>query len=218
LESIQDLNRENITIDEGSMTKILNWAYDSALNGIPGLGTAEDLAKDFLKEGLPYEKCVDKLIHWQDAKCATSGFITGLGGFITLPVAIPVNLASVIYVQIRMIAAIAYMGGYDIRDDRVRTLVYVCLVGNSGVEAIKDVGIQVGTKAAKNFIKNKVSAETLKKINQKVGFRLVTKFGEKGVINLGKCVPIVGGVIGAILDGVATQAIGKTAKKTFTPA
>ena len=51
------------------------------------------------------------LIRWQNAKCATSGFIAGLGGSITLPVSIPANISSVLYIQIRMIAAIAYMGG-----------------------------------------------------------------------------------------------------------
>ncbi|MFZ2572451.1 MAG: hypothetical protein WAX19_03745, partial [Trichococcus flocculiformis] len=56
---------------------------------------------------------------------------------------------------------------------------------------------------------------TLTKINQKVAFRLVTKFGEKGVINLGKLVPIVGGVIGASVDGVGTKIIGNQAKKLF---
>lgn len=28
------------------------------------------------------------LIRWQNSKCATSGFLTGLGGLITLPVAV----------------------------------------------------------------------------------------------------------------------------------
>ena len=51
--------------------------------------------------------------------------------------------------------------------------------------------------------------------NKKVGFRLVTKFGQKGIINLGKLVPIVGGVIGGTVDTVGTLTVGKTAKKLF---
>ena len=45
---------------------------------------------------------------------------------------------------------------------------------------------------------------------------MVTKFGQKGVINLGKCIPLVGGVIGGTVDAVGTLTIGKTAKKIFT--
>lgn len=52
-------------------------------------------------------------------------------------------------------------------------------------------------------------------INQKVGFRLLTKFGQKGAINLGKAVPLVGGIIGGAFDTVTTDIIGKIAKKTF---
>ena len=49
-------------------------------------------------------------------------------------------------------------------------------------------------------------------INKKVGFRLVTKFGQKGIINLGKLVPIVGGVIGGTVDTVGTLTVGKQLK------
>lgn len=46
-----------------------------------------------------------------------------------------------------------------------------------------------------NMIK-KIPGSTITKINQKVGFRLLTKFGNTDVVNLGKMVPLVGGVIG----------------------
>jgi hypothetical protein len=52
-------------------------------------------------------------------------------------------------------------------------------------------------------------------LNKAVGFRLVTKFGEKGVVNLGKAVPLVGGFIGGAVDGIGTNIVGKTVKKVF---
>ena len=57
----------------------------------------------------------------------------------------------------------------------------------------------------------KVPGALLVKINQQVGFRLVTKFGEKGIINLCKLVPFVGGGI----DTVATIGIGNITKVVF---
>lgn len=42
------------------------------------------------------------------------------------------------------------------------------------------------------YLVKKIPNEVIKNINQKVGFRLLTKFREKGVINLGKCIPLVG--------------------------
>lgn len=53
------------------------------------------------------------------------------------------------------------------------------------------------------------------KINQKVGFRFLTKFGTKGVINIGKAIPVVGGVIGGGFDLVETKVIANRAYKMF---
>lgn len=131
-----------------------------------------------------------------------------------MPVTLPANITSVLYVQIRMIAAIAHMGGYNVQDDQVKSLVYVCLTGNSAKDIMKGAGITIGTKLTTNAIKS-ISGKTLTAINQKVGFRLVTKFGEKGVINLGKAVPLVGGFIGGSFDSISTNTIGNVARDTF---
>lgn len=201
-------------LTESKIMQALDWAYDKAVNGVPGLDSAQELAESYLKGDAPLVDKVNSLIRWQNTKCATSGFITGLGGLLTLPVAIPANISSVMYVQLRMIAAIAYMGGYDIRDDRVKSLVYVCLLGNAGKDLIKELGIQIGTKVAKQAIEQ-ISGKLIVKINQTVGFRLLTKFGQKGIINLGKAIPLVGGIISGLLDLFATDIIGNVARDTF---
>lgn len=103
---------------------------------ISGLDSAEELAASYAKEGGPAYEQANSLIRWQNTKSATSGFITGLGGLITLPVALPANITSVLFVQIRMIAAIAQLGGYDVKDDKVKTLVFACLTANSAKEVL----------------------------------------------------------------------------------
>ena len=195
----------------------LDWAYDKAINGGLGLDSAEEMAQDYLKgDG----KLVDKansLIRWQTTKAGTSGFLNGLGGFALMPVTLPANITSVMYVQVRMIAAIAHMGGHDVRDDRVKALVYVCLCGNAAKDLTKEIGIKFGVKLSEQAIKG-ISYQVILKINQAVGFRLITKFGETGVINLAKAVPLVGGVVGATFDSTATNTIGNIARHTFISA
>ena len=61
----------------------------------------------------------------------------------------------------------------------------------------------------------KIPDTVLTKINQKVGFRFLTKFGEKGIINIVKLVPVVGGVIGGGFDLVETKVIANRAYKMF---
>tara|TARA_R110000851_G_scaffold332161_1_gene507591 strand:+ start:842 stop:1441 length:600 start_codon:yes stop_codon:yes gene_type:complete len=194
--------------------QVLEWSYEKAINGVAGLDSASELAQSYIQSGNTLSDQANSLIRWQNTKAGTSGFLTGLGGIITMPVTIPANVASVIFVQMRMIAAIAHIGGHDIRDDRVKALVYTCLTGNAAKDILKDIGIVAGTKFTTSAIKN-ISGKTIVAINQKVGFRLVTKFGEKGVINLGKAVPLVGGIIGATFDSVATNTIGNIARDTF---
>lgn len=202
--------------DEKQMLSVLDKCYNFALNGLPKTESVYELADDY-KSKFPdsNEKAAKELVKWQVAKCGTSGFLTGLGGLITLPVAIPANVGSVLYVQLRMIASIARIGGYDPKDDSVQSLVYLCLVGSAINDVVKQAGIKIGEKIAINTIKKKISGEVVKKINQRVGFRLVTKFGEKGVINLAKLVPVVGGGVGAAFDVTSTKIIAKNAIKVF---
>ena len=54
-------------------------------------------------------------------------------------------------------------------------------------------------------------------INKRIGFRLLTKFGERGVVNLFKLVPLAGGVVGGTIDGMTCYAVGQAADKAFRP-
>jgi len=201
-------------IDQGMIMVALDYCYDKAINGLPGVDTAEELAREYMAGEGNQKSTAESLVRWQIVKAGTSGFLTGLGGIITMPVAIPANITSVLYVQIRMIAAIAVMGGHDLREDKVKTLVYMCLCGSAVADLVKDVGINVGTKLTVSAI-NKISGTTIAKINQTVGFRLLTKFGQTGAVNLGKAIPFVGGIIGGAVDSFTTYTIGDVAITTF---
>ena len=208
------MGNEFTSLSQEIILKSLDWAYSKAINGVPGLDSAQDIANDFSqREGTLIDK-VNSLIRWQNTKAGTSGFVTGLGGLLTLPVTLPVNITSVMYVQIRMVTAIAIMGGYNVKDDRIRTLVYSCIAANSIAEVAKDFGLSLSNKLLIKAIK-KIPTEVIKRINQAIGFKLLTKFGQKGVSNLGKTIPFIGGIINAAFDVVATNTIGNIARDTF---
>lgn len=195
--------------------KLLDKLYEQSVNGLAKVSPPiEVLAEDYLQKSKNTDVAARKFIDYQVMKCATSGFVAGLGGFITLPVSIPANVGSVMYVQMRMIACLAYMGGYDTSSDQVQTLVYACLAGISIDQVLKNVGIQFGTKLTTSMIR-KIPGTVLTKINQRVGFRFLTKFGTKGIINLGKAVPVVGGVIGGGFDFAETKVIANRAYAMF---
>ncbi|MGE7843600.1 EcsC family protein [Lysinibacillus sp. NPDC093712] len=204
----------NLVSNEGNVQKILDWTYEKVLIGIPGTYSVYELSNSYLSKNPTKDKAIDSLIRWQQSKAGANGFAAGLGGLISLPIAIPTNLVSVMYMQIRMIAAIAHIRGYDLKDDQVQTFVYACLTGQSASDLIKQNGIIIASKIGKVQVQ-RIPGKVLTQINQKVGFRLVTKAGEKGAVNLGKMIPLLGGVVGATFDASTTYIIGKAAKKTF---
>ncbi|MBB2164657.1 EcsC family protein [Gluconacetobacter sp. 1b LMG 1731] len=196
--------------------KALEWSYEKAVTGAGVLGTAQSLGEEYLRANKDNQKdAANSLIRWQNTKAATGGFVTNLGGLVTMPVSIPANMASTLYIQLRMIAGIAHIGGHDVLDDRTKTLCFVCLTGNSAAEVVKAAGVQFGTKFTAAAIQKYITGAMLVKINQAVGFRLVTKAGTTGILNLTKMVPLVGGVVGGAFDGVTTNIVGNTARNTF---
>ena len=99
--------------------------------------------------------------------------------------------------------------------DAVRTFILLSILGEAGVEVfIKTVGANTGSKIAKNLIAQ-IPSKVLLEINKKVGSKLISKTGEKSIINLTKLVPLFGGVVGAGIDSAYVNACGQTAKLLF---
>ncbi|MGN1412313.1 MAG: EcsC family protein [Oscillospiraceae bacterium] len=195
--------------------EILEKCYTSAIEGLPTSDSAKVIGEEYLRKyGYDKDLAIEKLVNAQIMKCATTGFLTSVGGALTLPVAISTDVGVNVYVQLRMIASIAVIGGYNPTDDEVKTLAYMCLVGMASTDIVKNAGIKVGEKVTINMLK-KIPGKLLTKINQMVGFRLITKMGTKGVINLIKVIPGVSGVIGGSIDAVATKNIADRAKNCF---
>ena len=197
------------------LMKTLDWAYDYAVNkGLPGLSSAPKLAEDFLKKSPSVKEACNNMIRWQLAYAGSAGFVTNIGGMLTLPVSIPSNIATVLFVQVRLISAIAYMGGYDLKSEQVRTAVFLSLLGGGANMVLDSVGVQLASKLTATAI-NQISESALARINQAVGFVLVSKFGTTGVLSVGKVVPFIGGLVGGTLDVLTTNVIANAAKKMF---
>jgi uncharacterized protein (DUF697 family) len=194
----------------------LEWLYDRAVKGMPTLDSASDLAISYQRQFPLSDKAVDALIKWQTAMAGTASFVSSFGGVLSLSVALPANLASVTYIQLRMIAAIAHLRGHDIHSDPVRTMALACLCGSRVTNMVKDFGVRLGTQVAHEALK-RVSGDGLKQINQAIACRLVAITGTATPINVSKFVPVLGGVIAGGLDAAVTRTYGHAAKRLFQP-
>jgi len=202
-------------VTESSIGKAIEWAYEQAVDGVAGTGTAQDLASEYLAgNNGDALAAANSLIRWQNTKAATAGFLTGLGGILTLPVTVPANLASMLYLQLRMIAAIAHMGGHDIRDPRVKGLIYASLAGSAANQVLIDAGLATANKLI-GFGLGAITGPVLTKINTMVGAQIMKTAGKSSVVQLSKAIPGLGGIVGAVFDSAMTNTIGNLARDTF---
>ena len=196
---------------------LVQWIQNQALDGIGPLPSASDLAEDYKRQSYANDAArVQGLIKWAVAKNAAAGFVAGLGGLLTLPVTIPGSLAASLAIQAPMVAAIAEIYGHDSKTDQVRTAILLCMIGTAIEDVAKQAGVTLGGRVALEALKN-VPGKVLIEINKRVGFRLLTKFGERGVVNLAKLVPLVGGAVGGAFDGATCYMVGQAAAKAFRP-
>ncbi|WP_405338084.1 EcsC family protein [Fibrobacter sp.] len=218
LDPQKEIKNENSADNQSNVVvKAIDKIYGVVVDGsIPGVDSASDLAKTYLAKYKTPIKAANALVRWQNTKAAVDGAITGFGGFATMIATLPINVSSILFIQIRMIAAIAYIGGIrDLRNDQLQTAVKCCLLGESVQSFLKKAGIKTTEKVFVKKIMPKITGKMITKINRAIGFRFLTKGGSTGIVNIGKMVPVLGCVVGSIFDGVSTNIVGNAAIKTF---
>ena len=124
---------------------------------------------------------------------------TNLGGIVTAIVGLPANLAAVAVVQIRLIAAIAHLRGYDIDDPRVRTALLMCLMGDALDQRVADHRLPrpltVATAPAFDpVLDQRVSEMVLGDLAGRIG-------GKQLAVQMLRRIPLVGGPVGGAVDG-----------------
>jgi len=193
---------------------LLEWAYARAVQGVPGLDGAEELARDYAGRYATADEAVARLIATQSGKAGIAGFVTGCGGAISLPVALPANLLSTLYIQLRLVAAVAHLRGHDLQSAEVRTLALACMTGSKAADTLKDAGIRLGTRMTRDAL-GWLSPAVFKKVEHAARLPVLNGLATASAARLGRLVPVVGGVIAGGFDAAMTQLIGRTADRAF---
>lgn len=191
---------------------ILRRLIDIAVDGLDPLPSARATAAKHLAKHGALEPAVESIITTHIAMASAQGFVTNLGGLVAMLVAAPANVTGLVTVEIRMVACIAHLRGYDIDDPRVRTAMIMCLLGEDELQRQINAGIlptiPLAVATAPVFdadLDQRVSERVLGDAFAGVGGKRVTSF-------LGRAIPFVGGGVGAVSDGIAAYQIGSCAK------
>jgi len=156
---------------------------------------------------------VTQVIETHVRLAGAQGFVTNLGGLVTLSVTIPANIAGLALLQCHLVATIAHLRGFELEDPRVRNAIIACMMGEDTVEAmIKDkrlpsTPLGIATAPVHDPALDQVVAKV-------VTTELVTRVGGKRMVtSVGRRVPLMGGLVGATADGFSTWRIGRYADR-----
>ncbi len=205
--------------DEGSFTSRMSIAVvrrvvDSGIDGIGPLDSAQDIVEQALRKNPDPKQALDAIVRSHLKLAASGGFVTGVGGLITMPVALPGNVVGFYLLAARMAGATAHLRGYDIDAPATRTALMLTLLGADADDVLRKVGI-VGGGTMSNVALSRVPQAAAMVLNKGIGFRVATRLGTRVVGRLGRAVPLAGGVIGAGLDTYLMRRLAAQVKEEF---
>jgi len=200
----------------GAATRMIERLMDFGIDGKGPFDSAQKVADVARAEHSGAERAIDAIVRSHLRLAAAGGFVTSLGGFVTMPIALPANVVGFYLVATRMVAGIASIRGYDIRRPEVRSAVLLALVGADADDLLKKAGY-ASTGRLANLAAQGLPGPALLAVNKGVGFRLLNQVGQKSLTRFGKAVPLVGGVVGAGVDSFLLKRIADHARQEFPP-
>jgi len=149
------------------------------------LGDAEKVARRFIKA---YTKMA-----------AGQGFVTGLGGMITLPASVPADVAAYVGWLARTGSAVQLSYGFEYRTETADAQLKLAMLAGAGVTTLTIQGTEVlVTQLAKKIMITPYHSApvqaAVKALAAKVGINLTHK-------SFAKAVPLVGGAVNGTVQG-----------------
>ncbi|MGI8699790.1 MAG: EcsC family protein [Nocardioidaceae bacterium] len=198
----------------GLAANFIKQAFDRAVDGVgpmPGAAAAAD-AKLERFDG-DRARAIREVVDSHVTMAGAQGFVTNIGGLVTMAVAIPANVSGLALLQAHMVAGIAHLRGYDLADPRVRNAVLACMLGGDGVSSLikskklPSSPMAIATAPAHDpALDQRIASEVATELFARVA-------GKRTLATIGRKMPIVGGGFGMVSDGFATYQVGRYAAR-----
>jgi len=191
---------------------------DKAIDGFAGFPGAREVGRKHLAKTHDVDQAIKGVIEQHVRLAGAQGFVTNLGGVVTLAVSIPANIAGLALLQVRMTTTIAHLRGYEVSDTRVRAAALMALLGEEGVrDALKDEDVP-GTPHDVAVGVGDIDPAVLDRITAQVTQTMVTRVaGKQATLAVAKRVPVIGSAVSAGVDAYATYSVGRYADREFPP-
>nr|WP_300147618.1 EcsC family protein [Propionicimonas sp.] len=194
---------------------LLRSIVDFAIDGSPAFPGAKAAAARSLQSKSDRESAIDTLVVQHVGLASAQGFLTSVGGLITLPVGLPANIAGLAVLSVRMIAGIAHLRGYDVDDRRVRAALTLAMLGDDEVRRLVADG-KLPTSPLAIATAPMFDPSLERAISERVMGSLAGRLGGKHLaVVVVRRIPLVGGGVGAAVDGWLTFGLAAYAKREF---
>lgn len=202
----------------GLTSSFVREALHRAIVGVGPLPPAAEAAEAQLREQHgDVDKAIHEVIENHVRYAGVGGLVTNLGGLITAAVVAPANITGLALIQCRMVAGIAHLRGYDLEDPRVRNAILVTIIGEDAVRRmVKKMQLPAPPMALATAPSDDPGLDQT--ITSTVATDLISRvIGKRLATTVGKRVPVVGGLVGAGVDGYGTWKVGRYADREFLP-
>jgi hypothetical protein len=204
-------------VDHGVGPVVGSAAYAEARR-ISSTPKPDDGASDAVAVPVDVDVVIAQIIRESVLAAGGTGFVTGIGGFVALPLTFPANVTGNIVINARMVGAIAYLLGHDLEDAHVQASILLTVAAADAPKVLAELGVEIGSGGTHEAIK-KLPVPVVREINRRASFFLVAKYGGKRLaFQAIRAIPLVGGVVGGGIDASLNRYVGARAERTFAPA
>lgn len=199
-----------------AITRLVGTIRDIGIDGRLTYRSAREIALRADRGGRNARKRAERRIVRRHRRGVTvGGFTTGLGGFLTLAILLPLNVVEFYVQSTRMVAAIAATRGHDVSDDEVRARVLTTLLGEESGDVLDHLGLTPIAGVATKQVAKRLPAPQISQVANAIGVRILRRFALRSFRIFGKAIPGLGGVIGAWSDRRQLRKIAATARREF---
>jgi len=210
-----DFGKQLVTRTPEVAGGLLRSIIEFAINGNSAFPGAKTTAARSLQVKGEREAAIDSIVMQHIGLASAQGFLTSVGGLLTLPVGLPANLAGLAVLSVRMIGSIAHLRGYDVDDRRVRAALTLAMLGDDEVRRLVSEG-KLPTTPLVIATSPMFDADLERKISERVMGSLAGRMGGKHLaVVVVRRIPLVGGGVGAAVDGWLTFGLAAYAKREF---
>jgi len=210
-----DYGKQIVTRTPEMAGGVLRRIVEFAIQGGASFPGAQSFAVRKLAERGEREAAIDAIIAAHVRLASVQGFVTSLGGLLTLPIGLPANIAGLTVLGVRMMAGVAHLRGYDVDDPRVRSALTLALLGEDEVRRAVGSG-KFPTSPLAVATAPVYDADLERAISERVTGALAGRLGTKhAAVVIVRRIPLLGGGVGAAVDGWLAYGLGGYAKREF---